>query len=129
VITEFTALSPIVFDLAAIAGSQVDGPSWSLRRDNPMYRQVRLDAIEEARSRAVDYAAAFGGSLAELVEVSDLDGGFASPRGLRSSAMAFAKGGQEQPEFDFQPAVQTVTGQVTVRFTLTVPDLSAGRPG
>jgi hypothetical protein len=43
--------------------------------------------------------------------------------------MAFASGGQEQPDFDFEPALQTVTGQVTVRFTLTLPELSDGRPG
>jgi len=93
-----------------------------------MYRQVRLAAIEDARVRAVDYAAAFGGSLDQLVEVSDLESGFAGSRGLRSSPTAFGLESQQQPEFDFQPALQTVTGQVTVRFTLTVLDLSGGRP-
>ncbi len=129
VLRDLAALSQVVFDLAAIPGSQVDGPSWSLRRDNPIHRQVRLEAIESARERAVDYAAAFGGSLDQLVEVSDLDGGSVGPLALRGSVMAFASGSQEQPDFDFEPALQTVTGQVTVRFTLTVPELSDGRPG
>jgi uncharacterized protein YggE len=125
VVRDFAMISDIVFSLARIAGSQIDGPYWSLRHDNPLYRQVRLAAIDDARRRADDYAAAFGATLVDLVEVSDLEGGLAAPRGLRHSAMAFAKGAEEPPEFDFEPALQTVTGQVTVRFTLTTPDLSA----
>jgi uncharacterized protein YggE len=129
VVSDLAALSQLVFALAAIPSSQVDGPYWSLRSGNPMYRQVRLAAIEDARVRAVDYASAFGGSLDQLVEVSDLDSGFSGSEGIRSSTMAFTRESQEQPEFDFEPALQTVTGQVTVRFTLTVPDLAGGWPG
>ena len=46
-----------------------------------MYREVRLAAIADARRRAEDYAAAFGATVAELVEVSDLDGGMGGCRG------------------------------------------------
>jgi uncharacterized protein YggE len=116
VVADFEALSELVLALSALPSSQVDGPWWSLRPDNPMYREVRLAAIAEARRRAEDYAAAFGATVSELVEVSDLDGGMgAMPMAKRAMAMeAFAS----DSSFSFEPALQTVSGNVTVRFTL-----------
>src|SRR5919107_2477142 len=75
VVTEFEALSGLILALSALPDSQVDGPWWSLKPDNPMHREVRLAAIADARGRAEDYAAAFGATVSELVEVSDLEGG------------------------------------------------------
>ncbi len=75
VVSDFEALSALILALSALPSSQVDGPWWSLKPDNPMYREVRLAAIADARRRAEDYAAAFGATVSELVEVSDLDGG------------------------------------------------------
>ena len=91
--------------------------------DNPIYREVRLAAIADARQRADDYAAAFGATVSELVEVSDLDGGFA-PMPRRMSAKMEMAADMGDASFAFEPAVQTVSGQVTVRFTVRV----AGRP-
>ena len=76
VVADFEVLSELIMGLSGLPDSQLDGPWWSLRRDNPMFREVRLAAIADARRRADDYAAAFGATVAELVEVSDLDGGF-----------------------------------------------------
>src|SRR5918994_1897348 len=59
VVSDFDALSELILALSALPDSQVDGPWWSLKPDNPMYREVRLAAIAEARRRAEDYAAAF----------------------------------------------------------------------
>jgi uncharacterized protein len=115
VVADFEALSPLILALAALPTSQLDGPWWSLRRDNPMFREVRLAAIADARRRADDYAAAFGATVAELVEVSDLDGGFGPGRPLR---MAAAMEMADDAAFSFEPAEQTVSGQVTVRFTI-----------
>jgi uncharacterized protein YggE len=116
VVSDFEALSELILALSALPSSQVDGPWWTLRRDNPMYREVRLAAIADARRRAEDYAAAFEATVSELVEVSDLDGGFggatpAMARGFKESMAADAS-------FAFEPALQTVYGNVTVRFTL-----------
>lgn len=118
VVSDFEALSAIVLALSALPNAQVDGPWWSLKPDNPLYREVRLAAIAEARRRADDYAAAFGATVAELVEVSDLDGGGGwSPQfARRASAMEMDMGGDSS--FSFEPALQTVSGNVTVRFTL-----------
>ena len=117
VVSDFEALSELILALSALPSSQVDGPWWSLKPDNPMYREVRLAAIAEARRRAEDYAAAFGATVSELVEVSDLDGGMGGCRcgwkGDGDGAMAAG-----DASFAFEPALQTVSGNVTVRFTL-----------
>jgi uncharacterized protein len=121
VLHDFDALSGIVFDLTPLPNSQIDGPWWSLRPDNVAYRTVRLEAIADARRRADDYAAAFGASVIDLAEVSDLEPGFAAPREMLAFGMA--RDMAEEPVFEFEPATQTVSGQVTVRFTISTPDL------
>jgi uncharacterized protein YggE len=121
VVHDFDALSAVVFALTPLPNSQVDGPWWSLRPDNAAYRTTRLNAIAEARRRADDYAAAFGASVLELVEVSDLEPGFAAPREMRAFGMA--RDLADEAVFEFEPALQTVSGQVTVRFTISTPSL------
>jgi uncharacterized protein YggE len=123
VVREFEVLSALVHALAAVPDCRLDGPSWSLRRDNPLYREVRLAAIAEARRRADDYAAAFGSEVLDLLEISDTEGGYAIGQAMRAS-FGMSKGGDDEPEFELEPGVQTVSGQVTVRFTITAPDLS-----
>lgn len=125
VLNDFTALSDLVLRLATVVDSQVDGPWWSLRPDNPMHRQVRLDAIADARVRADDYAAAFGSRVVDLVEVSDLEsyGGGRPMFAMRAGSMA-----ADESPFEFEPEQQTVSGQVTVRFTIVRPDLSWAAP-
>jgi uncharacterized protein len=116
VVADLDALSKLVLALTELPNSQVDGPWWSLRPDNSMYRQARLAAIADARRRADDYAAAFGTTLADLVEISDLNSGFGGgARELRAFAMAK---GADDAVFEFEPAAQSVSGQVTVRFSL-----------
>ena len=118
---DFEALSDLVFALASIPDSQLDGPWWSLRPEHEAYRAVRLDAIADARHRAADYAAAVGAEIAGLVEISDLDAaGGPGPQPMMRAAFA-AEMAADEPAFEFEPARQTVTGQVTVRFTITEP--------
>ena len=121
VVHDFDMLSALIFALTPLPNSQIDGPWWSLRPDNAAFRKVRLDAITDARRRADDYAAAFGASVADLVEVSDLETGFLSGREMRTFAMA--KGVADEVDFELEPATQTVSGQLTVRFALSTPDL------
>ena len=120
VVADFDSLSPLVLALTALPNSQIDGPWWSLRPDNQMFRDARLAAIADARRRADDYAAAFGTTLADLVEVSDTNAGFGGVREMRAFAMAK---GADDASFEFEPAVQTVSGQVTVRFSLKTVSL------
>jgi uncharacterized protein len=120
VVSDFEQLSPLVLALTALPSSQIDGPWWSLRPDNQMFREARLAAIGDARRRADDYASAFGTTVADLVEVSDLDAAFGGVREMRAFAMAK---GADDAAFEFEPAVQTVSGQVTVRFALKTVSL------
>ena len=115
VVADLDSLSPLVLALTGLPNSQVDGPWWSLRADNPMYREARLAAIADARRRADDYAAAFGSRVADMVEISDLDTGFGGVREMRAFALGRAA---EDAAFEFEPATQSVSGQVTVRFSL-----------
>lgn len=115
VVADFAALSPLVRGLSALPQSQLDGPWWSLRRDHPSRREARLAAIAEAVRRADDYAGAFGRTVGDLLEVSDLDGGFGGGSPMR----AFARGKSAEPvEISFEPEPQTVSASVTVRFAL-----------
>jgi uncharacterized protein YggE len=120
VVSDFEFLSPLVLALTTLSNSQLDGPWWSLRADNPMYREARIAAIADARRCADDYAAAFGTTVAGLVEVSDLNTGFNGVREMRTFAMA--KGADDTP-FQFEPPTQSVSGQVTVRFSLNAVSL------
>jgi uncharacterized protein len=80
-----------------------------------------VSAIADARRRADDYASAFGSSVLDLAEVSDFEPGFAAPREMR--AFGIAKDMAQEAVFEFDPATQTVSGQVTVRFMISAPDL------
>src|SRR4029434_10537050 len=69
VVADLEALSPLVLAFTELHNSQIDGPWWSLRPDNPMFREVRLAAIADARRRAEDYAGGICTNLGNSVEV------------------------------------------------------------
>jgi uncharacterized protein YggE len=119
VVRDFDVLAPLVTVLAEQAGAQIDGPWWSLDPQSPLPRQARLAAVEDARRRAEDYAAAFGATVVDVLEISDLDGGAPS-----AQAFAMARGGPATA-VSFEPARQTATGQVTVRFAMSPAALAA----
>ena len=123
VVHDFALLSDLVLALSAVPRAELSGPWWSLRPDAAAYRDVRLDAIAEGRRRADDYAAAFGARVAGLLEISDTDGGFDRPMVRGMAFAASDRGGAPEASFDFEPQSQTVSGQVTLRFTMTAPTL------
>ncbi|HET9871475.1 MAG TPA: SIMPL domain-containing protein [Propionibacteriaceae bacterium] len=118
VLADLDALSPLLLEAAALPNGQVSGPWWSLRPDNPLHRQVRLEAITDARRRADDYAFAVRASVSALLEISDVDAGFGGDVGMRSM---LAAGAPEAASFDFEPALQRVWGHVVVRYALSPP--------
>ena len=106
-----------------LAGSK-SSSTWGGAPENPV---ARLAAARDAKVRAREYAEAFGGGIAGLIEVADA-GLLTSPgehgSGFQARAGAFAVGlasGASQAELDFEPAKQTVTAQVEARFAMTVP--------
>ena len=60
--------------------------------------------------------------MADLVEVSDLDGGSGGVN--LSMARGYAESLTLDSSFSFEPEQQTVQGNVTVRFTLAPAQLS-----
>jgi uncharacterized protein len=123
-IADFAILGDLVADVAGQELVAVTGPEWQLRQNSPVRRDARLAAAKDAMERAREYAEAFGGTITGLVEAADA--GLLAPdrqpqRFVFSSRAAAATAPQSSPEFDFEPAKQTVTAQVEARFTMTAP--------
>jgi hypothetical protein len=126
-VRDSTVVGELVAGLSQEDLVTVAGPWWAPRPDSPVYRDARLAAARDAMVRAREYAEAFGGGIAGLIEVADA-GLLTSPgehgSGFQARAGAFAVGlasGASQAELDFEPARQTVTAQVEARFAMTVP--------
>lgn len=123
-IRDFAVLGDLVAGLADADMVTVTGPDWGLRPDSPVYRAARLAAAKDATRRAGEYAEAFGGQISGLVEAADsgLMGDTGQPRFMAAAraapADAMAGAGVE---FDFDPAMQTVSAQVEARYTMTAP--------
>lgn len=119
-VSDFEVLPALIAAASSVPNSEINGPWWSLLPDNPVHREVRLAAIEDAMRRARDYAAAFDATIVDLIEVSDLEASFPAGRAMPLAARQMA----QDVDFDFDPAVQTVSGQITVRVTITTPNLT-----
>jgi len=130
-VSDFAVLGELVAALACEDLVTLSGPSWQLRPDSPVHREVRLAAAKDSIRRARDYAEAFGGRIVGLAEAADtglLDGNSVSHRVMTSGApgrlrMASREAYQDVPEIDLMPAVQTVYAQVEARFLMTHPTL------
>jgi uncharacterized protein len=127
-IRDFTVLGELIMSLADAELVTVEGPWWALRPDSPVYREARLAAARDATARAGEYAEAFGGRLADLLEAADTGLLTAPARqdrwqfsGAMAAGRASVKAESAQPELDLEPAKQTVSAQVDARFTMTRP--------
>ena len=116
-VRDFTVLGELT---SAIADSElvtVAGPWWQLRPASPVYREARLAAARDAIVRAGEYAEAFGGRVAGLIEAADT--GMMTGPGDRSLHFRAASLSAPGPaEMDFEPARQTVTAQIEARFAM-----------
>jgi uncharacterized protein len=126
-VRDFTVLGELVTGLSDEDLVSVAGPWWALRPDSPVYRDARLAAARDAMVRAREYAEAFGGGIAGLIEAADagllISAGEQGPRfrATAGGAASFALAGAPEAELDFEPARQTVTAQVEARFAMTGP--------
>jgi uncharacterized protein YggE len=128
-VRDFTVLGELVSVIADEDLITVAGPWWRLRPDSAVYREARLAAARDAMLRAREYAQAFGGRVAGLIEAADT-GLLTGPGegGLQFHARAgtgWAASAAGQAGLDFEPARQTVTAQVEARFAMAMP----GEPG
>lgn len=127
VVKDLTVLGDMILRLADGEGRAVDGPFWSIRRDSPLYRRAREEAVAEAVSRAKEYAAAVGSRITGLLELADAglsahEVGKPSPvaYGIRSQGSAL--GSYSGPGLNLEPARQNVYASVEARFTATQPE-------
>jgi len=125
-VANFDVLGDLVAGLADQDMVAVGGPDWQLRPTSPVHREARLAAAKDAIQRAREYAEAFGGTITGLIEAADT--GLLAPQPepgvFRAALAAPAAGGQAYdaaPEFDFEPAKQTVSAEIEARFTMTAP--------
>src|SRR5271166_5704304 len=126
-VRDFTVLGELVASLSDEDLVTVAGPWWALRPDSPVFRDARLAAARDAMVRAREYAEAFGGRIAGLIEAADA--GLLTAPGEHGSRFRFTAAGHAaalaagpaQAELDFEPARQTVTAQIEARFAMTVP--------
>ena len=124
-VVEFAALGDLLLRLADRDMVALEGPFWALRPDSPQHRRARIDAVEDARQRAQEYAEAVGVRLTGLVQLADTDLS-GDPRPVHLAAAAYARDGgrsvADEVSFDVDPVPQTVHAAVEVRFTCTQPD-------
>src|SRR5215472_4418773 len=122
-VRDFAVLGDLVAGVADADMVTVTGPDWRLRPDSPVYRAARLAAAKDATRRAGEYAEAFGGRISGLVEAADsgLMGDTGRVRFMAAARAAPAAMAGSTPEFDFDPAMQTVSAQVDARYTMTAP--------
>jgi uncharacterized protein YggE len=107
--------------LREVPGITLNGPEWELDRDNRAYGEVQQDAVEEARGRAERYAAALGGTLGRLVEISDPEAGGHLYRGAVAHA-ASARMDADLGLLDFDPQQVTISARVEARWYLVLPE-------
>ncbi|MCO8272316.1 SIMPL domain-containing protein [Actinoplanes sp. TRM 88003] len=121
-VTDFEPLGQLLLRLAALEHAAVAGPWWQLRTGSRAGADVRREAIADALSRAREYAAAVGARIDQLVEIAD--DGTGGGGGPMMRAMAFDAGTPESASFEIDPQPQTVQASVTVRVTITPPELA-----
>ncbi|MDG4767772.1 SIMPL domain-containing protein [Solwaraspora sp. WMMD406] len=128
-VVDFTVLGELMLRLADQDQTRISGPWWALRPDSPALAQARRAAIDEAISRAREYALALGAEVTGLIELADHGMSAPQPMMLRGAARGFgamemAPG--EVPEIDLDPQVQTVHAVVEARFAISPPTVLDG---
>jgi uncharacterized protein len=126
-LTDFTALGELATRLADLDLTRVSGPSWRLRPDSPVHREVRKQAVREAVQRAREYAEAVGSTLAALVEIADMGAEQSAPVAYGAAPGAAggygAPGAAEPAPLNLEPERQHVHAQVNARFIMNPPRL------
>jgi uncharacterized protein YggE len=124
-VADFDLLPRLITGANQIELSEISQLTWRMRRDSPLFREARLAAVQDALSRARDYAAAFGATVTGLSEVTDVGlGGPQWHRGAAASSGFSAQSASGEAAFDLVPQRQEITGQVEARFWMTDPELS-----
>lgn len=128
-VVELRALDRVgnVAALLVGAGAILTGPSWELDRSNDAYHQARVEAAQDARKRADDYASGLGVSVGPLMWVSEpgLRVGGGDAGGMLASAgqprAALLASGPAENSIDVAPGEIAVCAAVEVGFHIAGP--------
>ncbi|MCU1658055.1 MAG: hypothetical protein JWO57_2711 [Pseudonocardiales bacterium] len=107
--------------LGRVPDTAIEGPHWQIEGDNPAHHEIQADAVREALARAERYAAALGGTLGRLVELSDTEVGSGRHMVFAASARA-ADHGPGLETLDFTPQPIELHASVQARWFLTPLD-------
>ena len=118
-VTDFAALGLMMPRLAGLEQVSLAGPWWRLSPGSKAGADVRRAAITDALERAREYAAAVGARVDRLIEIADTVPG----RGDMMMRMAIGGEVDDGENIELDPQQQTVEASVTVRVTITEPDL------
>ncbi|RKN39885.1 SIMPL domain-containing protein [Micromonospora endolithica] len=121
-VSDFTALGELMLRLADQDQVAVAGPWWSLRPDSPVHREARRAAIDDALSRAREYAEALGARVTALIELADT-GDVERPMFARAAYEVGPAAAGGAPELELDPRPQTVQAAVHARFAISEPTL------
>lgn len=120
----FDQLGELIAELTG-AGAAISGPRWEIDASNPVHRDTRRAAAEDARRRAEDYAAALGLELGGVAWITEpgLRGSPGADRSIRTlAAMSPAPPGADAEEvIDVAPEELTISATVEVGFSLPGP--------
>ena len=112
---DIKAAGPILDSLVAAGANQIDGPSLSIDKPEPLLDQAREKAIAAARSRAQLYAKAAGLQVKRIVAISE--GSFESPTPRPMPMMMMARG-KEAADSSIEAGEQKIAISVSVTFEL-----------
>jgi len=120
-VTDFAVLGELLLRLAGQEQTSISGPWWQLRPGNRAGVEVRREAIDDALSRAREYAGAVGARVKSLIEILDEGTGGGGHPMMRAVNLGFEASGDAS--LDIDPQQQTVHASVVVRVAITPPTI------
>ena len=112
---DIKASGSILDSLVAAGANQIDGPTLSIDKPEPLLDQARKKAIAAARDRAALYAGAAGLTVKRIVAISE--GSFESPM-PRPPMMMMARGKESAADSSIEAGEQRLAISVSVTFEL-----------
>jgi uncharacterized protein YggE len=112
------ALDEVLTALIVSEPAVLNGPAWALADPTAARRAAQQRAVADARDRAEGYAAALGGTLGELLRLSEAPDHGAGPRDVRMMAARAEMAAPDVRELGLEPEPVRVTSRCTTTWAL-----------
>ncbi len=112
---DIKAAGPILDSLVAAGANQIDGPTLSIDKPEPLLDQARVRAIAAARARAALYAKAAGLQVKRIVAISE--GSFDAPMS-RPMPLLMMRAQAKEADSSIEAGEQKLAISVSVTFEL-----------